>query len=153
MEIVEEEENEDIREWVVQKYIERPLLVDGRKFHLRAYVLAVGALKVYFFSDVLALFSLHQYPSVGADKDITNYGAHLTNTCYQHRNEGVYPGHHRYSPAFALAASSYFTHPPYSLLGFLVFLLVSAAYCRDITLTCQVTIPLTKTEPCDCGRS
>lgn len=91
MEIVEDEENEDIREWVVQKYIERPLLVDGRKFHLRAYVLAVGALKVYFFSDVLALFSLHQYPSVGADKDITNYGAHLTNTCYQHRNEGMYP--------------------------------------------------------------
>lgn len=30
----------DIREWVLQEYVDRPLLVQGRKFHLRAYVLA-----------------------------------------------------------------------------------------------------------------
>lgn len=30
----------DIREWVLQEYVERPLLVEGRKFHLRVYALA-----------------------------------------------------------------------------------------------------------------
>ena len=31
------------------RYIQRPLLVGGRKFHLRAYLLCVGALDVYVF--------------------------------------------------------------------------------------------------------
>lgn len=30
----------DIREWVLQEYVERPLLAEGRKFHIRAYALA-----------------------------------------------------------------------------------------------------------------
>lgn len=34
-----------LREWVLQRYIPNPLLFRGRKFHLRAYVLAVGAIK------------------------------------------------------------------------------------------------------------
>jgi len=32
----------DLREWVVQRCVERPLLVQGRKFHIRAYALCVG---------------------------------------------------------------------------------------------------------------
>jgi Tubulin-tyrosine ligase family len=33
-------DNHDIREWVLQRYVGRPLLLRGCKFHLRAYVLA-----------------------------------------------------------------------------------------------------------------
>ncbi|KAF1789507.1 putative tubulin-tyrosine ligase [Phytophthora cactorum] len=43
----------DIREWVVQEYIQRPLLLRGRKFHIRVYVLAVGGLKVYVYQHCL----------------------------------------------------------------------------------------------------
>lgn len=69
----------ELREWVVQRYIERPLLVDRRKFHLRVYVLCVGRLKVYVCKDILALFSLREYDSTKlAERD-----AHITNTCVQ----------------------------------------------------------------------
>lgn len=65
-----------LREWVLQRYIPRPLLVQGRKFHLRAYVLCVGSLSVFFFNEVLLLSA--QRPLAGASlKDRT---AHLTNT-------------------------------------------------------------------------
>lgn len=77
---IELEENEDVKEWVVQRYIPQPFLIDGRKFHLRAYVLAVGSLQVYLYSDVLALFSLYHYPG---PLDLSNLAAHLTNTCFQ----------------------------------------------------------------------
>eukprot|EP01049_Picozoa_sp_SAG25_P016177 SAG25_NODE_3597_length_1028_cov_0.846071_2_plen_54_part_00 len=38
---------------MVQRYVRRPMLVDGRKFHLRVYVLAVGRLSVYVCRDML----------------------------------------------------------------------------------------------------
>ena len=69
---------EDVREWVLQRYIHRPLLVQGRKFHLRMYALAVGALSVYVFTDVLTLFSMEAYSD-----DPTALASHLTNTCRQ----------------------------------------------------------------------
>ncbi|KAG5192948.1 tubulin-tyrosine ligase family-domain-containing protein [Tribonema minus] len=71
--------NHDIREWVLQEYIERPLLVHGRKFHLRAYVLAVGCLSVYLFDRVL-LLSAHAPYAAG---DFSDPLAHITNTARQ----------------------------------------------------------------------
>jgi tubulin--tyrosine ligase len=69
-----------MREWVVQKYIDRPLLLNGgRKFHIRAYVVAVGALKVYLYGGMLALFAKEPYDR----RDMTNKFAHITNTCVQ----------------------------------------------------------------------
>ncbi len=73
-----EEGADEVREWVLQRYIHRPLLVDGRKFHLRMYALAVGALSVHVCVDVLTLFSLEQYCD-----DPLRTAAHLTNTCRQ----------------------------------------------------------------------
>ena len=69
---------DEVREWVLQRYIHRPLLVGGRKFHLRMYALAVGALTVYVFTEVLALFSLEPYTD-----NPSQLAAHLTNTCCQ----------------------------------------------------------------------
>lgn len=70
-----------LRHFVVQEYLQRPLLVDGRKFHLRVYVLAVGAIEVYVYQNVLALFAGTKYQP--ADGDNVDLRGHLTNTCFQ----------------------------------------------------------------------
>lgn len=67
----------DIREWVLQRYIEHPLLIqNGHKFHLRVYALCVGALKVYVFDKILMLIAACKY----CLDDLDNIYAHLTNT-------------------------------------------------------------------------
>jgi len=67
----------DIKEWVIQEYIQRPLLIHDRKFHVRVYVLCVGNLSVYVHSDMLCLFATHPYST----DDYDNQQAHITNTC------------------------------------------------------------------------
>ncbi|CAK7204476.1 hypothetical protein SEUCBS139899_007233 [Sporothrix eucalyptigena] len=83
----------DLRHFVVQPYIHPPLLLpdtDGRKFHIRVYVLCLGALRVYVHRDMLALFAAKTYtpPWVTESGDDEEEGgpdlaAHLTNTCLQ----------------------------------------------------------------------
>lgn len=67
----------DMREWVLQRYITNPLTVSGHKFHLRVYVLCVGALKVYVYggSGILMLLAAHYYHD-----DTSDTFAHLSNT-------------------------------------------------------------------------
>lgn len=67
----------DLREFVVQRYIHPPHLLGGKKWHVRAYALAVGALKVYALSDGLVLRARGAYEGAA----LTNLDAHLTNTC------------------------------------------------------------------------
>ncbi|KAJ2357921.1 tubulin--tyrosine ligase [Coemansia erecta] len=73
-----------IREWVIQRYVNRPLLLEphqSRKFHIRVYVLAFGDLRVYAYRHMLALFAPSSYAASAANLD--DQRAHLTNTCLQ----------------------------------------------------------------------
>ncbi|CZR60984.1 related to pig tubulin-tyrosine ligase [Phialocephala subalpina] len=81
-----------LRHFIAQPYIHAPLLIPGndRKFHIRTYVLAVGSLKVYVFSEMLALFAGTAYvpPWSTTSEDDEGEGGidlspHLTNTCLQ----------------------------------------------------------------------
>lgn len=70
----------DVGQWVLQEYVARPLLLaGGRKFHLRVYALADGALDVHVFGEALVLCAVEPYgPAAG---DPTARHAHITNTC------------------------------------------------------------------------
>lgn len=92
-----------LRHFVAQPYIHPPLLLPGcgsRKFHIRAYVLCAGAMRVYVCREMLALFAAKPYsppwerrrggtaaasPAADADDDDEDdyLSAHLTNTCLQ----------------------------------------------------------------------
>ncbi|KAG8785104.1 hypothetical protein FRC15_001975 [Serendipita sp. 397] len=96
-----------LRHFVVQEYLLKPLLIDprervgggispdryrGRKFHLRAYCVAQGALKVHLFTRILALFSSVEYSHPSAEMEgSSRLSAHLTNTALQaqHGEENV----------------------------------------------------------------
>ena len=73
-----------LRHFVAQRYVEQPLVFQehhSRKFHVRTYVLAVGALKVYVYRDMLALFAPLPYSDLQEDE--VDSKVHLTNTCLQ----------------------------------------------------------------------
>jgi len=84
-----------LRHFVAQKYIQQPLLLpahENRKFHIRSYVLAVGALRTYVYRGMLALFAPLPYSAPGSVATNTTstdliYSiddrVHLTNTCLQ----------------------------------------------------------------------
>lgn len=68
---------EAARRWVAQKYIERPLLVAGKKFHIRGWVLAQGCVSVYLHEYCMCLMSTQQYSTEEASFD--NKAMHCTN--------------------------------------------------------------------------
>lgn len=94
-----------LRHFIAQPYIHPPLLLQPptteipstnstlRKFHIRTYVLATGALKVFVYKPMLALFAARPYapPWANLGPDIQDLDealkAHLTNTCLQDTNE------------------------------------------------------------------
>ncbi|KAJ4363236.1 hypothetical protein N0V95_001139 [Ascochyta clinopodiicola] len=85
-----------LRHFVAQPYIHPPLLLAPpgeptqlRKFHIRTYVLATGALQVFVYKPMLALFAARPYsPPWASDFESEEeredaMRAHLTNTCLQ----------------------------------------------------------------------
>jgi tubulin--tyrosine ligase len=77
-----------LRHFIAQPYIHPPLLLPSnpRKFHIRTYVLAVGALKVYVYKEMLALFASSPYIppwSPSTSDTMADLSPHLTNTCLQ----------------------------------------------------------------------
>lgn len=84
-----------LRHFIAQPYIHPPLLLSPqpgaehggsskpRKFHIRTYVLSVGALKVYVYKPMLALFAANPYVPPWMSTDPEDLKAHLTNTCLQ----------------------------------------------------------------------
>jgi len=71
-------------EWVIQRYIARPLLLHGRKFHIRSHLLVSGCprsgvTRAWLHRD--AHIALVASVSYGEDRD-SRY-AHLTNHCVQ----------------------------------------------------------------------
>lgn len=67
-------------QYVVQRYMHKPYLIDGLKFDLRIYVLVYGVdpLRVFVFREGLARFATEEY--VGPYKNnLDNLYMHLTN--------------------------------------------------------------------------
>ncbi|KAK0208593.1 tubulin-tyrosine ligase [Desarmillaria ectypa] len=94
-----------LRHFVIQEYVPNPLLIDpaeisidgslvpkelqGHKFHLRVYCIASGALQLYVYRQILALFSALPYaPPERGENELVDLTPHLTNTSLQtHRGE------------------------------------------------------------------
>ena len=71
--------------WVVQEYIDRPLLLRGRKFHIRVNVLAVGSLALYVHEEMVFHIATEAYDT----SDLSRQWQHITNHSVQ-RNHPDY---------------------------------------------------------------
>ena len=73
--------------YVISRYVENPLLIGGKKFDLRIYVLVTSyrPLKVYLYSLGFARFCNEKYTPDIAELD--NMFIHLTNVAVQKNSE------------------------------------------------------------------
>ena len=67
--------------FVIQKYLEKPLLLDGRKFDIRIWVLYTQDLKVYWFKNGYLRTSSSSYSTEGTS--MKDSSVHLTNNAVQ----------------------------------------------------------------------
>ncbi|KAL7627259.1 hypothetical protein AAE478_001448 [Parahypoxylon ruwenzoriense] len=74
----------EMREFVAQRYITAVAPLDKRKWHVRAYVLSMGRLKVYVFREMLALLALEDYEPPWLNPSIRSS---LTNTALQDEDD------------------------------------------------------------------
>ena len=74
------------RSYIIQKYIERPLLFKGRKFDIRCYALLQtvnGNLQGYYYNEGYIRTSCKEFTL----KNVTNRMIHLTNDAVQKRSD------------------------------------------------------------------
>lgn len=64
--------------WLAQKYVEKPLLYNNRKFDIRVWVLVTSNYDVYFYKRAYIRTSSDSY-----SLDNPNNYVHLTNNCLQ----------------------------------------------------------------------
>jgi hypothetical protein len=65
--------------WVAQRYVARPLLLGGRKFDIRSWVLVTPRRAIYVYRDGVCRTTSEPYDAA----DVANSLAHLTNHCLQ----------------------------------------------------------------------
>lgn len=72
--------------YVISKYLEDPLLIGGRKFDLRIYVLVTSfrPLKVYLYDLGFARFCVEKYSNDSNERE--NMFIHLTNVAIAKQN-------------------------------------------------------------------
>jgi Tubulin-tyrosine ligase family len=68
--------------WVIQKYIEKPLLFKGRKFDIRMWAIATGKHEFFYYKHGYLRTSSSEYDTQATDTYI-----HLTNNCLQKYGE------------------------------------------------------------------
>ncbi|CAL6390426.1 unnamed protein product [Bathycoccus prasinos] len=75
--------------YVAQKYIHNPLLIGGRKFDMRLYVLVLSfsPLVAYVYREGFARFSSKRYESKIKSNSTENYFVHLTNHSVQKKGD------------------------------------------------------------------
>lgn len=74
--------------FVVQKYIERPLLYKRRKFDIRVWALITTQHEIWFYKQGYLRTSSSQYSLDSVDQFV-----HLTNQCLQVKNKDFYGCH------------------------------------------------------------
>ena len=77
------DDGKEIEAYVVQRYLQYPLLIGGKKFDMRLYALVTSfsPLKVYIYRRGFARFTNSRYSS--DTQDIYNGFVHLTNVAIQ----------------------------------------------------------------------
>ncbi|KAI9152123.1 putative tubulin--tyrosine ligase [Paramyrothecium foliicola] len=76
-----------LRRFVAQRYVSSPRTFQGKKFHIRAYVVALGRLKVFVYRDMIVLLASNNYQPPWLATDPRSY---LTNTAIQARRQARY---------------------------------------------------------------
>lgn len=71
--------------FVIQKYIERPLLINQRKFDIRVWVLLTQELKLYFFKEGYLRTSCEDFSL--KSEDVCKTFVHLTNNAVQKHSD------------------------------------------------------------------
>ena len=74
---------------MVQRYVENPYLVDGRKGHIRLYglVASLSPLRVYLYREGVVRFAPDAYDL--SDAALSNLHAHVTNTALHEGHPGL----------------------------------------------------------------